>query len=62
MKSASGALIQMSELPPIEMREGPFSISREQVKRRIYIGFNVVGATSAASWMKGGRNWNHWYT
>ncbi len=41
--SASGALIPMSELAAIEMREGPLRISREQVKRRIYIGFNVVG-------------------
>ncbi len=43
VKSASGALIPMSELATIEMREGPLRISREQVKRRIYIGFNVVG-------------------
>jgi cobalt-zinc-cadmium resistance protein CzcA len=43
VKSATGALIPMSELAVIEMREGPFSISREHVKRRIYIGFNVVG-------------------
>ena len=43
MKSASGALIPMSELAVIEMREGPARISREQVKRRIYVGFNVVG-------------------
>ena len=43
VKSASGALIPMSELSTIEMREGPARISREQLKRRIYIGFNVVG-------------------
>ncbi|TKB87489.1 MAG: efflux RND transporter permease subunit [Nitrospira sp.] len=43
VKSASGALIPMSELGTIEMREGPLRISREQVTRRIYIGFNVVG-------------------
>ena len=43
VKSASGALIPMSELATIEMREGPARISREQVHRRIYIGFNVVG-------------------
>ena len=43
VKSASGALIPMSELATIEMREGPARISREQVKRRIYVGFNVVG-------------------
>jgi cobalt-zinc-cadmium resistance protein CzcA len=43
VKAASGALIPMSELATIEMREGPLRISREQVTRRIYIGFNVVG-------------------
>ena len=43
VKAASGALIPMSELATIDMREGPLRISREQVKRRIYIGFNVVG-------------------
>ena len=43
VKSASGALIPMSELAKIDMREGPARISREQVKRRIYVGFNVVG-------------------
>jgi cobalt-zinc-cadmium resistance protein CzcA len=43
VKSASGALIPMSDLATIEMREGPLRISREHVKRRIYIGFNVVG-------------------
>lgn len=43
VKSTSGALIPMSELATIEMREGPLRISREQVMRRIYIGFNVVG-------------------
>ncbi len=43
VKSASGAPIPMSELAKIEMREGPARISREQVHRRIYIGFNVVG-------------------
>jgi len=43
VKSAWGALIPMSELATIEMQEGPARISREHVKRRIYIGFNVVG-------------------
>jgi cobalt-zinc-cadmium resistance protein CzcA len=43
VKSPSGALIPMSDLAKIEMREGPARISREHVKRRIYIGFNVVG-------------------
>lgn len=43
VRSASGAPIPLSELARIEMREGPARISREQAKRRIYIGFNVVG-------------------
>ena len=43
VKSGSGALIPMSDLALIEIREGPLRISREGVKRRIYIGFNVVG-------------------
>jgi cobalt-zinc-cadmium resistance protein CzcA len=43
VKSASGALIPMSDLATIEIREGPARISREHVMRRIYIGFNVVG-------------------
>ncbi|OGW67186.1 MAG: cytochrome-c peroxidase [Nitrospirae bacterium RIFCSPLOWO2_02_FULL_62_14] len=43
VKSASGAPIPLSDLATIEMREGPARISREQVRRRIYIGFNVVG-------------------
>jgi cobalt-zinc-cadmium resistance protein CzcA len=44
VKSVSGAFIPMSDLAKIDMREGPLRISREQVKRRIYIGFNVVGS------------------
>ena len=43
VRSASGAPIPLSELAAIDMREGPARISREQAKRRIYIGFNVVG-------------------
>lgn len=43
VRSATGAPIPLSELAAIEMREGPARISREQAKRRIYIGFNVVG-------------------
>lgn len=43
VKAASGAVIPMHDLAKIEMREGPLRISREDVKRRIYIGFNVVG-------------------
>ncbi|HEX6727264.1 MAG TPA: CusA/CzcA family heavy metal efflux RND transporter [Nitrospira sp.] len=43
VKAASGALIPMNDLATIEMREGPLRISREHVKRRIFVGFNVVG-------------------
>jgi len=43
VKAGSGALIPMHDLATIEMREGPLRISRQEVKRRIYIGFNVVG-------------------
>jgi cobalt-zinc-cadmium resistance protein CzcA len=43
VQAASGALIPMHDLAAIEMREGPLRISREDVKRRISIGFNVVG-------------------
>ena len=42
VKAASGAPIPLAELATIEMREGPARISREQVRRRIYIGFNVM--------------------
>jgi cobalt-zinc-cadmium resistance protein CzcA len=43
VKSASGAFIPMSDLAKIEMSQGPARISREHVKRRIFVGFNVVG-------------------
>ncbi|MGZ8421351.1 MAG: efflux RND transporter permease subunit [Nitrospira sp.] len=43
VNSAVGAPIPLSELAKVEMREGPARISREQVRRRIFIGFNVVG-------------------
>lgn len=43
LKSPSGALIPMSELATIELREGPVHISREKIRRRIYVGFNVEG-------------------
>lgn len=43
VKAASGAPIPLSDLATVEIREGPARISREQVRRRIYIGFNVVG-------------------
>lgn len=43
LRSPAGALIPMSELATIELREGPVHVSREQVRRRIFIGFNVQG-------------------
>ena len=43
VRSASGAPIPLSELATVEMRDGPARVSREQVRRRISIGFNVVG-------------------
>ncbi|MGD9725410.1 MAG: efflux RND transporter permease subunit [Nitrospiraceae bacterium] len=43
VRSISGAPIPLSDLARVEMREGPARISREEVRRRIYIGFNVVG-------------------
>ncbi|MCS6897741.1 MAG: CusA/CzcA family heavy metal efflux RND transporter, partial [Nitrospira sp.] len=42
LKSAAGAPIPLGELAKVEVREGPARISREQVRRRISIGFNVV--------------------
>ncbi len=42
VKSASSALIPMSGLATIEMREGGAPISREHVKRPIYIGSGVM--------------------
>ncbi len=43
VNSAAGAPIPLSELAKVEMREGPARISRERVRRRIFVGFNVVG-------------------
>ncbi len=40
---ASGGLIPLSDLGTIELREGPGRISREGLKRRIYVGFNTSG-------------------
>jgi len=40
---AAGALIPLSDLGTIELREGPGRISREGLKRRVYIGFNTLG-------------------
>ncbi len=41
--TASGALIPLADLAKVELHEGPAIISRESLKRRIYIGFNTLG-------------------
>jgi cobalt-zinc-cadmium resistance protein CzcA len=43
IKDPSGAAIPLNDLATIELREGPVRIGREQVRRRIYVGLNVVG-------------------
>ena len=43
LRTTSGALIPLGDLAKVELREGPALISREQLQRRIYIGFNTYG-------------------
>ncbi|MDF0665702.1 MAG: CusA/CzcA family heavy metal efflux RND transporter [Nitrospira sp.] len=43
LTTATGALIPLGDLATVELREGPSLISREGLKRRIYVGFNTVG-------------------
>jgi cobalt-zinc-cadmium resistance protein CzcA len=43
LKDASGAFIPLGQLARVEVRDGPIRISREQLQRRIVIGFNIVG-------------------
>ncbi|HEU4686123.1 MAG TPA: CusA/CzcA family heavy metal efflux RND transporter [Nitrospira sp.] len=43
LRTTSGALIPLADLAKVELREGPALISREQLQRRIYIGFNTYG-------------------
>lgn len=43
LKASDGALIPLSDVASIELREGPAVISREGLQRRIYIGFNTMG-------------------
>ncbi|MEX5213898.1 MAG: CusA/CzcA family heavy metal efflux RND transporter [Nitrospiraceae bacterium] len=43
LTTASGALIPLGDLARVELTEGPALISREGLKRRIYIGFNTLG-------------------
>ena len=43
LRTATGALIPLGDLAQVELREGPAQISREQLQRRIYVGFNTYG-------------------
>jgi cobalt-zinc-cadmium resistance protein CzcA len=43
LRTTTGALIPLGDLAHVELREGPALISREQLQRRIYIGFNTYG-------------------
>lgn len=43
LRTTTGALIPLGDLALVELREGPALISREQLQRRIYIGFNTYG-------------------
>lgn len=55
VKDPAGAVIPMSELATIELREGPVRISREHLKRRVYIGFNIAGRDVAGVVAEGQR-------
>jgi heavy metal efflux system protein len=43
LRTTTGSLIPLGDLARVELREGPALISREQLQRRIYIGFNTYG-------------------
>ncbi|HEY5932716.1 MAG TPA: CusA/CzcA family heavy metal efflux RND transporter [Nitrospira sp.] len=43
LRTTTGSLIPLADLAQVELREGPALISREQLQRRIYIGFNTYG-------------------
>lgn len=43
VRTPTGIPIPLSDLAAIELREGPVHISREHLKRRIAVGFNVTG-------------------
>ena len=43
LRTTTGSLIPLGDLAQVELREGPALISREQLQRRIYIGFNTYG-------------------
>lgn len=43
LRTTTGSLVPLGDLARVELREGPALISREQLQRRIYIGFNTYG-------------------
>ena len=43
VETPSHSFIPLGQLASIELRDGPAHITREKVKRRISVGFNVVG-------------------
>lgn len=43
LRGPGGALIPLSDLATVELREGPALISRDGISRRIYVGFNTMG-------------------
>ena len=43
IETPSHSFIPLGQLASIELRDGPAHITREKVKRRISVGFNVVG-------------------
>ncbi|MFO0698213.1 MAG: CusA/CzcA family heavy metal efflux RND transporter [Nitrospira sp.] len=43
LTTATGSLIPLGDLAKVELVEGPALISRENLHRRIYIGFNTLG-------------------
>jgi cobalt-zinc-cadmium resistance protein CzcA len=43
LRTTTGSLVPLGDLARVELREGPALISREQLQRRIYVGFNTYG-------------------
>ncbi|BCA56013.1 Cation efflux system protein CzcA [Nitrospira sp. KM1] len=43
LKAPDGAIVPLSDVAKIEIRQGPSVISREGLQRRIYVGFNTFG-------------------
>lgn len=43
LRTMTGALVPLGDVAHVTAREGPALVSREHLKRRIYIGFNSLG-------------------